>query len=516
MQNPPRRSTRLVLIALLPGLWLAVGCEPRDLPPLAPPIDVGPDPDSEPQPDGGPPLEPPGITPASGSMAGYFEITLDLSALPYGPDDVQAVEIGGVAGIYLRPDGDRLHLTVQGHPDPGPADVAIYTADSEQIVPDGFTYDPPRAEGIRRIVALGASISQGFQSGAPTAEGTLGSPPAWVAQQMGAWLGLPLFIDDLFPDFGREQVAAPPLCETPDVTDWLTRSVGLLVPKLSARGGGSPLSSAGRVDPNLDASHLAIAGSTVAETLRGPGGGGSTILGHLVYAVEGTVFDQIEEAPIERAEALAPDLIIALDFYGNDVLLEEPEPTDEDEQALRDEMVADIDALVVRMAATGAHVFVGDVPPTSIMPDWRLSKAVALRDADPGTEDMVAAQFDADVAIIDDRTRVANEALYAAAARFDNVHLVPTAQAVLDIVDEPLVIDGQALSWAFFGGLVGLDGVHFTDTGYAYSANLVIRRINEELDLDVPEVDLAVVLAADPESPAALRALGIPVDECLR
>ncbi len=512
----PHRRPGYTGAALLALTFVALGCEPRELPPLAPPMDIGPA-DAATGSDAGVQAPAPTLSPASGPMSGYFEVRLDLSEQAYGPEDVQRVELGGLAGIYLTPEGDGLRFMVQGHPEPGAVPLVVQTPGGEQTVPDAFTYDPPRVAGIQRIAAVGASISQGFQSGAITAHGTLGSPPTWVARQLGAHIGLPLVTDGLFPAITLDDLNAPPLCDTPDVTGWVTRSVGQLVPKLTAVNEDNlPIAAGGRVDPTLIPSHLAISGSTVADVLYGPMGGGSTVIGHLVYEPYATIFDPVTTSPLDRAEALAPDILLAIDFYGNDVLLEEPPDDMAEEEALRALLVEDITAAVERMAGMGAEVFVGDIPPTSVMPEWRLQRGVEIAAAPPEEQDATAARLDAEVAIVDERTRIANEALYAAAARFDNVHRVPTAQAVLDIIDEPLVVDGERLTIEMFGGLVGLDGVHFTDTGSAHTANLVIAVMNEALGLDVPLVDLAPVLAADRESTAAFVEAGVPIDDCLR
>lgn len=503
------RPTPRALLTLA-ALALLAGCDGRELPPLAPPIDVGP---IEPEPDAGPPVEPepPTLTPAGGSMAGYFEVSVDLAGQPFGASAVEAVELGEIGGIRLVAEGETLRFTAQGHPSPGAVALTLYTADGSHTWSDAFTYDPPLVEGIDHIVAVGASVSQGFQAGAPTAEGMLGSPPAWVARQMGAWLPLPLFVEGLFPAFTVDDVGPPPLCETPDVTAWLTAAVGPLVPKVTDPMRGGTRGALGRVDPSLPPALLALAGSTVADVLYGPGGAGSILMARLVYAIDGGIFEAVEESPLDRAESLAPDILLALDFYGNDVLLEPPAATEEAEAALREALFADIAAAVERMAATGAHVFVGDIPPTSVMPESRALRAIAVRDGGEAAGEA----YDEGLVITDERTRLANEALYAAAARFDNVHLVPTAQAVLDLVETPLELGGQTLSIEMFGGLMGLDGTHFTDVGYALTANLAIDAINAALGTDVPRVDLARVLEGDPESPAALRAAGLPIDECL-
>jgi hypothetical protein len=60
-----------------------------------------------------------------------------------------------------------------------------------------------------------------------------------------------------------------------------------------------------------------------------------------------------------------------------------------------------------------------------------------------------------------------------------------------------------------FGGLLGLDGIHFTDAGYAFLANVFLRALQETLGVEVPLVDLAPVVEADPERPDRLAALGL-------
>ena len=67
-----------------------------------------------------------------------------------------------------------------------------------------------------------------------------------------------------------------------------------------------------------------------------------------------------------------------------------------------------------------------------------------------------------------------------------------------------------------FGGLLGTDGVHFSDAGYAMVANLFIDAINAELGLDIPPIDLEPIVRADRASPAALVDAGLPIDQCAR
>ena len=94
------------------------------------------------------------------------------------------------------------------------------------------------------------------------------------------------------------------------------------------------------------------------------------------------------------------------------------------------------------------------------------------------------------------------------------MHLVPIASHVATLEVEGLPVGDQLLHTKPFGGLLGLDGVHFTNTGYALVANAFIMTINETLDTDVPLIDLAAVMATDPESPKAIQAAGFDPALC--
>jgi hypothetical protein len=108
-----------------------------------------------------------------------------------------------------------------------------------------------------------------------------------------------------------------------------------------------------------------------------------------------------------------------------------------------------------------------------------------------------------------DLARDLNRIFAELAARFDNVHVVDVAtcfdllkqeadgEIPLDVLD--VDHDGrQDLFFGWFGGLFSLDGLHLTETGYAIYTNQFIRKINEALGSDLPEIDLAQVFARDP------------------
>ena len=59
------------------------------------------------------------------------------------------------------------------------------------------------------------------------------------------------------------------------------------------------------------------------------------------------------------------------------------------------------------------------------------------------------------------------------------------------------------------GGLLSLDSMHFSDTGYAVLANIFIEEVNAALGTKVPLADLAAINATDAYSVEGLQAVGI-------
>ena len=61
--------------------------------------------------------------------------------------------------------------------------------------------------------------------------------------------------------------------------------------------------------------------------------------------------------------------------------------------------------------------------------------------------------------------------------------------------------DGKHLTTAFLGGLVSLDGIHPTNTGYAIIANSFIQAMNKSLGTSIPLANVDAVAAHDPLVP---------------
>ena len=189
-----------------------------------------------------------------------------------------------------------------------------------------------------------------------------------------------------------------------------------------------------------------------------------------------------------------------------------------------DVMDEQLSELVDALAATGAEVFLTNMPHVTLLPiteEKRLAAieaAVAAAAGVGGDTDAAAVAEEvavaARIAEVDAMADVYNEQLLTHAARHGNVHVVDFAGRVADVEQEPIVADGEELTIDKLGGLLSTDGIHFSDAGYAMVGNLVLDAIEAELGIAVPRADMAEVVRGDPYAPSALRDAGVEPDDC--
>jgi len=125
---------------------------------------------------------------------------------------------------------------------------------------------------------------------------------------------------------------------------------------------------------------------------------------------------------------------------------------------------------------------------------------------------VTAQEADAALAEMDQRAADLNAALELAAAGEDRVHVVDMEAVVTQLRTSGLMVGDTTLDMWPFGGLVSLDGVHFTDMGDAMVANAFIDAVNTTLGTAVPQAELAALLDQDPGAPAVMAAAGL--DAC--
>ncbi|HJN74074.1 MAG TPA: hypothetical protein QGF58_09105 [Myxococcota bacterium] len=424
------------------------------------------------------------------------------------PDvEVLGVTVGGLNTYDLQRSDDRLTVTVQGIGEAGPATVLVLTPEAE-VDAGELDYFPAADPLFDRVVGIGASLTQGVQDGVPTFHANLMSPGAQMARQAGANYGIPLLVEDLFPTIEIEHIGPAPECESPPVVAHVTNAALEVLNKLNDDEGNFRYDF-GRVDPDLPVYDAAVGGFMVGHLTEGLYNDFTRgFLAHMVldpYAElnEGITFSQVDLV-LERD----PTLVLCFDTFGNDLIgaIVLGKSVDLGAITPEDEFIEDVELLFEELGASDAEVFVANSPRPGLLPAARNQ---VLRADDP----------EAEQAKIDEADEIAlrYNALFSGLAEgYPNIHVVDAYSHTERLSEDGLVANGETLDARMFGGLLSLDGVHFTDTGYAEFANLFLDAIEDDLGVDMERVDIDAVAAADLRTPSALRDAGLDVDACDR
>ena len=445
--------------------------------------------------------EPLTVDPPSGPASGYFEVAIDLAAAGWTGGDVTDVSLGGVPAFGLRMGDDgRLRATVQGGPSPGAQALRLSDGEASASVQGAFSYDATEP-AFARVASFGASLTQGVMNATPTYEGVPLGPSLTIARQLRAYLPQPLLVPGLFPTLDLDSVGPAPECRPSDVVRFLTDAVAEVLVRIRDDSVSPPVFrySLGRVSPELAPRNVAAGNFRVGHVLRSPPPADlvENFLGHLSIDPEAPFGSTLARSQIELLEFFEPTLVFTTDLFGNDALISlvGEEAPNIDAMTPADQVDADLEELLERLAATGAEAFIADLPSPTILPLAQGLDPVGLQQ-------------------VTDRVDAYNASLYAYAARHDTVHVVPLATRAAEIAEEGLALDDQLITAHMLGGLLSLDGVHFSDIGYAMTANVFLVEINATLDTDVPLVDLDAVAEASALSPRALAAQGRDPEEC--
>ena len=450
------------------------------------------------------------VSPASAPSSGYVPLilTLDVAAA-----DVTAVRVGGVPAYDLVVlDAQTLQVTVHGGPVPGPVTVVVDTPDEQLVVEEAFTYEPPVDPVFDRFFAVGASLTMGVQGGVPTTHGQLHSPPAVLAQRAGAYLAQPLLKPGLFPHIGPADVGPAPACETPPIVDFVADAALEVLTTLADPETGDFGFQWGRITPELAPRNLAIGDSDLADLLHGVPSDdfGQQFLAHLVVDPYAALGSAVIQSQLEFLEQGDPTLVICTDLFGNDVIgaLVEGDDIDPARVTPFASFEADLIDLLDRLDATGAQVFLATLPRPSLLPITASKRAAMIADG------VAEAEVDGRIAEIEAMNDAMNAALFAHTADRPDIHVVDLATAVSDQEATGVQAGSETLYFTRFGGLLTLDGVHFSDTGYGLVAEQFALAIRDALGVDLALPDLAAVHAVDPWSREALVAGGLDVTAC--
>jgi len=358
----------------------------------------------------------------------------------------------------------------------------------------------------------------GVQRGTPTNHGAFMSPCAQLARQMGAYFPLPIFSFELFPQLEIENVGPPPECSVPGITQLATSGTADSIPKLTDPQTGKIDFALARADAEIEVHNLAVGGTNLHDLLERAKLTDVPVnfMSHLVYQPYGELFERIDETQLDRVEAMNPTLILSTDLYGNDLIAPfvNDDVIDLERATPLEDLERDLELVVARLAATGAYVFLANLPAPSLLPASAEKRRAMLAQAPLEEREELAQKIDADIDEILFRTEACNAALGREADRYEKVFVVDLAVATEGLAKVGLKLGGDRLTVEKFGGLLGLDGVHFTDTGYALIATLFLNEINKQLGVDIPYLDFEAVLEADVESPQKLLEGGLDPSLC--
>lgn len=424
------------------------------------------------------------------------------------PDvEVQAITVGGVATYDLQRDGDTVSATLQGILDPGAAEVLVFTPDAEVSAGD-LEYLPAIDPLFDRVVGVGASLTQGVQDGVPNFHANLMSPGAQMTRQTQANYGIPLLIEDLFPTIEIEHIGPAPECESPPVVAHVTDAALEVLLKLNDEEGNFHYDY-GRVDPDLVISNAAVGGFQIGNLTEGLYNDFSRgFVAHMVMDPYAGLNDGIPFSQVELVSERNPTLVLCFDTYGNDLIGAVVLGDEVDIGAItpEDEFIEDVERLMSELSETDAEIFLANSPRPGLLP---AARAQVLRADDPESEQ---AKVDAADVITLEYNAIFSEI----AEDYPKVHIVDTYTYAEDMAATGLMANGELLDTRMYGGLLSLDGVHFTDTGYAAFANLFFDAIDDELGVDIERIDLDAVAAEDRRTPSALAADGFDADACDR
>jgi lysophospholipase L1-like esterase len=449
------------------------------------------------------------LSPQSGSSFGNYEVNASGTALDHLGDPL-TVTVGGIAAYDVnRPSTGVVAFTVQGAPKPGPATVEISGPSGN--LNGKFEYLPPVDGHLARLVGIGASLTMGMQSASLSVHSQTHGPVAQFAKAAGAYFSLPLVKDGLLPALEVSDFD-PNTCQLTGgqtISSLITqKALATAVPQLEDANGVIHIDRA-RIDPYLTAQNVAIGGFRVTEVVNGGVGLIEVVFENAVwdpFVNPADLFNPASQTMLQVAVGLDPTIVLNTDLFANDVdnvdLSGSSIPDLSALTALTDVQAA-LGALIAQLDSTGADYFLATCPDVTVLPAYA-AKVQCLLAA--GYSQAEATGW---VGSIQQRITDINSALEAASSSHPKLHVVDLYTYVGNVWVNGADVGGTHLSPKPFGGLLSLDGLHFSDTGYALLAEQYVKAVNAALGTFIPDVDPVPVLAEDPFSVANLQAQGM-------
>ena len=455
------------------------------------------------------------VTPSHANLYGNIDVTINLP-FNLSDNDIKAyIDNKPMYNIFVL---DNLILgTVAGNDKAGKFDIILETNNKKYIFKNAFEYENNRYGFDKKVVTVGASYTIGFINMTIKEDDQKYDPFALMAKTAEIYFPQSYIKNDFFngitiSDFEQE-------CSIDYVIKRLFAKLVISIKNVKDQNGKFFLNNL-RVSPETKTYNFGVGAARIIDTVEGASVHNNpliAILENLVYYPNIEFFDALRDPPIgspfNAALSENPDIIMSVDLFADDIfyyyfakLMKIPTTSGITETV---DIERELETFAKRLKQKNIVAFVADLPDITIMPIFRIIKKKLFMS---GISQNRVTQIESGIRELSNRY---NEVFYKIVAKYPDVIIpVPFREKIDSFINNPPTINGYQYSLDFFGGIISLDFIHPTRTGYAMIANLFVDSLNSYYGINIQPVDVEDVAKHDSLSVEALQKTGIDFEQC--
>ena len=473
------------------------------------------------------------VFPNSSSLFGNIPIIIKSNFLPVYGDKVTAF-IGKHKLYNLYYEKGTLSGFIEGAETPGVKDIVLLIDNRSFILKNAFTYKKLKYPLFKNMYSIGASYTQGFISMGLNRETQLHSPFALLAKQVGAYFPQPLLKKGVFYESKLRDISTN--CKSSDLLSIdITKIITALKDIKYKDNEDVMMLSSYRVNPYLQPHNIGIGGSTIQGTVDGAQNGRRpviTLLENLVYnpfvKITHAFKDPPVGSPIDYIINNSPTVVFSTDLYADDILYfaattGKPVTTEITKVEVIETKLTEI---FDKFKERNITAYIANMPDITIMAMFKYYEKIFYQN---GFTDVSINKWRKSVQIL---TAKYSKVFTAVANKYDNIHIVDFrgylkkinnskgSEKEIKLNDAIIIKNGgilvgkQIFTTDFLGGLLSLDAIHLTYTGYAMITNMFIEQINRDEGYIIPFINLEDVAMEDPLTPDKIKLYNVDVSLC--
>ena len=469
------------------------------------------------------------VVPDSGSMYGNYSVKIKTDVLPANVKNLD-VFIGNNKMYQYLYENNIITGMTQGSSVSGYVDIIIIADGVKYIIKNGFKFNSNNYPEFVTMVSVGASYTHGWVNLGVKKDFQLSSPFAQLAKHLGVYFPQSFIKDNILAGIQLESYKTS--CTLSSlVNPFLIKTFEAL--KLLDKEGKDKFFLANyRLDPDIVPYNLGIGGNTIEDTVEGAGKGKMTVLTvfeNLSYNPYVKLLDALVDppqgSPFKYAMGLKPTILFSTDLIADDILYYAPmsiTPTTTNITSLKI-IKEKLRKMFKQIDDNNSYAFIANLPVITVMPIFRLFKEQYLY---MGYSTQEVNRWEMNVKNI---AAAYSIALTEEADKYNNIFIVDF-RGMINKIDSNtefdygsfkigkgrVLIGDSELTMGFLGGLVSLDAIHLTKTGYALIANMFIEEINKRLGYNIEYIDMKKVLAQDPYSTSKIKEAGVNIERCTK